>query len=120
MLQGSHPNSHVCILAAVVLYRRKPSESESLCSLIQILNANPDLGKHFSIAIYDSSPQRHNSTVAVDLQALFPLDVRREQFKTLKLAFRCHFKKPVETLQTALVDGAHFFTLHAVWHACQA
>ncbi len=74
MSQGPHPNSHVCILAAVVLYRREPSESESLCSLIQILNANPDLGKHFSIIVYDNSPQRHNSTVAANFPVLYKHD----------------------------------------------
>jgi GT2 family glycosyltransferase len=66
--------SPVSILAIVVIYRREPSESESLCSLIQILNANPDLAQHFSIVVYDNSPQRQNFEVVAQFPVLYKHD----------------------------------------------
>ena len=74
MSSGPHPKSQVFILALVVLYRRSPSESESLCSLVQILNANPDLAQHFSIVVYDNSPQRQNFEVVAQFPVLYKHD----------------------------------------------
>jgi GT2 family glycosyltransferase len=56
------------ILVVVVLYKCSLSESRSLRSLLEILNANPDLAGSFSIIIYDNSPHRHNSEVAANVQ----------------------------------------------------
>jgi GT2 family glycosyltransferase len=61
-------------LAVVVLYRRAPSESQSLCSLIQVLNANPDLAKHFSLIIYDNSPERQSPKISVDFPVFYRHD----------------------------------------------
>jgi GT2 family glycosyltransferase len=69
MAQDPHPNSICSILALVVLFMRAPSDSESLCSLVQILSENPDLGKYFSIVIYDNSPAEQNSV----LESRFPV-----------------------------------------------
>jgi len=51
----SHPPSS--ILAVVVVYNCELSQSHSVSSLFQILNENPELAKHFSVVLYDNSPQ---------------------------------------------------------------
>jgi GT2 family glycosyltransferase len=51
----SHPPSS--ILAVVVLYNCEPSQSQSVSSLLQILNEDPALAQHFSLILYDNSPQ---------------------------------------------------------------
>jgi GT2 family glycosyltransferase len=45
------------ILAVVVLYKCEFSQSQTVCSLFQILNENPELAKQFSLILYDNSPQ---------------------------------------------------------------
>jgi GT2 family glycosyltransferase len=62
------------ISAVIVLYQRAPSESQSLCSLTQVLNANPDLAKHFSLLLYDNSPERHD----FETTASFPIFYRHD------------------------------------------
>lgn len=59
MTLSSESSRERCILATVVLYGRAPSESQSFCSLLRILGANPDLAKRFSIILYDNSPDPH-------------------------------------------------------------
>jgi GT2 family glycosyltransferase len=45
------------ILAVVVLYKCDLSQSQTVCSLFQILSENPELAKQFSLVLYDNSPQ---------------------------------------------------------------
>ena len=45
------------ILAVVVVYNCEFSESDSVSSLFQILNENPELAKRFSVVLYDNSAQ---------------------------------------------------------------
>lgn len=63
--------SHIPVLAVIVLHRRVPSQSETVCSLGQILKTNPDLEKSFSVIIYDNSPQQQGGEVAAN----FPVPV---------------------------------------------
>jgi hypothetical protein len=65
-------------------------------------------------------PFPENIARAPNFQSFFSLNVWQIQFKGLQPSFSCQLKDPVETLQTPLVDGAHFVTLHAMWQACQA
>jgi GT2 family glycosyltransferase len=44
-------------LAILVLYNRELSQSQSGSSLLRILNESPELAKHFSLVLYDNSPQ---------------------------------------------------------------
>jgi GT2 family glycosyltransferase len=53
--QTSPPASS--ILAVAVVYNCEFSQSHSVSSLFQILNENPELAKHFSLVLYDNSPQ---------------------------------------------------------------
>jgi GT2 family glycosyltransferase len=62
------------ILVVVVLYKRAPSESQSLCSLIRILEANYDLAQHFSLIVYDNSPQPQNVEEAISFPFLYRHD----------------------------------------------
>ena len=52
--------SHPSILAVIVLYNRELSGSQSFSALLEILNTNPELAKHFSLVVYDNSPQTHS------------------------------------------------------------
>jgi GT2 family glycosyltransferase len=65
--------SHPSILAVVVLYNRELSRSQSFTSLSGILNANPGLAKHFSLVVYDNSPQAQ-SPVSADFPAHYVHD----------------------------------------------
>jgi GT2 family glycosyltransferase len=57
-LPASQPsNLPTSILAVVVLYKCELSQSQTVCSLFQILNENPGLAKQFSLVLYDNSPQ---------------------------------------------------------------
>ncbi len=51
-----------------VLYNCELSQSHSVSSLFRILNENPELAKHFSLVLYDNSPQPQ--TLA--MPAVFP------------------------------------------------
>ncbi len=64
MPQASH--SPKSILAVVVLYNCELSQSQSVSSLFQILNENAELGKHFSIVLYDNSPQPQSHAMPAD------------------------------------------------------
>jgi GT2 family glycosyltransferase len=64
MPQASH--SPKSILAVVVLYNCEPSQSQSASALFQILNENAELGKHFSLVLYDNSPQAQSHLVPAD------------------------------------------------------
>ena len=57
------------ILAVVVLYNCELSQSQSVSSLFEILNENADLAKHFSIVLYDNSPQPQSQA----MPATFPI-----------------------------------------------
>src|ERR1700722_19773968 len=52
------------ILVVAVLYRCDLSQSQSVSSLLQILNEDPDLATHFSLVFYDNSPQPQALTMA--------------------------------------------------------
>jgi GT2 family glycosyltransferase len=51
------PSSSASILAVAVLYKCELSQSQSISSLFQILNEYPALAAHFSVVLYDNSPQ---------------------------------------------------------------
>jgi GT2 family glycosyltransferase len=61
--------SRITILVLVVLYRRTPAESESLCSLLEILKTNRNLAKNFSIIVFDNSPQKQK----IEIEHGFPV-----------------------------------------------
>lgn len=67
MPRASHSPSS--ILSVIVLYNRELAHSQSVSSLVQILKENPEWAKHFSLVLYDNSPQPQNHT----LQANFPI-----------------------------------------------
>jgi GT2 family glycosyltransferase len=48
--------------------------SQSLRTLIAILDANPDLAKHFSLVIYDNSPQPQNPEITDKIPVLYRHD----------------------------------------------
>jgi GT2 family glycosyltransferase len=49
-----------------VLYQCDLSQSQSVSSLLQILNEDPDLAMHFSLVLYDNSPQPQALTMAAN------------------------------------------------------
>jgi GT2 family glycosyltransferase len=51
----------------VVLYNCDLSQSQSVSSLLRILNEHPALAKRFSVILYDNSPQAQSPAVAGDL-----------------------------------------------------
>ena len=69
-MPGSQP-SHLpaSILAVVVLYKCELSQSQTVSTLFQILNENPELAKQFSLVLYDNSPQPQVLAMA----AAFPI-----------------------------------------------
>jgi GT2 family glycosyltransferase len=69
-----HSTLQDSILVVIVLYKRAPSESQSFCSLIQILDANRDLAQHFSLIVYDNSPKRQNFEESVNFPFLYKHD----------------------------------------------
>ena len=62
------PASHSpsSILSVIVLYNCELTQSQSFASLFDILNANPELAKYFSLLLYDNSPQPQSHMVAAD------------------------------------------------------
>lgn len=64
MPQASH--SPKSILAVVVLYNCELSQSQSVSSLFEILNENAELRKHFSLVLYDNSPQPQSHAMPAD------------------------------------------------------
>jgi GT2 family glycosyltransferase len=62
------------ITAVVVLYQRTPSESQSLCSLIRVLNANPHLADLFSLVLYDNSSELHDFRATLYFPVLYKHD----------------------------------------------
>jgi GT2 family glycosyltransferase len=64
------PNPTSSILAVVVLYRCELAQSQSVSSLFKILREHPELAKHFSLLLYDNSPQPQDHT----MQATLPTD----------------------------------------------
>lgn len=57
MRANPDPNPTSSILAVVVLYKCELSRSHSFSSLLEVLNANPELAKRFSLLVYDNSPE---------------------------------------------------------------
>jgi GT2 family glycosyltransferase len=53
-------HSPTSILSVIVLYNCELAQSLSFTSLLQILNADPELAKHLSLVLYDNSPQPQN------------------------------------------------------------
>ena len=49
---------------------------------------------------------------AANFQSELFLDVRQKQPEALKVSLRCDFNRSFETLQTALINSAHFVTLN--------
>jgi GT2 family glycosyltransferase len=54
------------IFAVIVLYQCELAQSQSVSSLFQILNQNPEWAKHFSLVLYDNSPQPQTHTLSTD------------------------------------------------------
>jgi GT2 family glycosyltransferase len=54
-------NSGCRILAVAALYQQSPGESNALSSFITILKDNPELANHFSLVVYDNSPESHQA-----------------------------------------------------------
>jgi GT2 family glycosyltransferase len=54
------------ILSIVVIYNRDLAQSQSFSSLLQILKERPEWAKHFSLVVYDNSPQPQSHSVAAD------------------------------------------------------
>src|SRR5580704_4163787 len=68
MPRAFHSPSHApsSILTVIVLYKCELSQSQSVSSLFQILNENPEWAKHFSLVLYDNSPQPQKHTLSTD------------------------------------------------------
>jgi GT2 family glycosyltransferase len=56
--------SPASILAVIVLYNCQLWHSQCFSSLVRILNGDPALAKHFSLILYDNSPQPQSFEVA--------------------------------------------------------
>jgi GT2 family glycosyltransferase len=54
------------ILSIVVIYNRELAQSQSFSSLLQILKEHPEWAKHFSLILYDNSPQPQNHSFVAD------------------------------------------------------
>ena len=61
-------------MAVIVLYQRAPHESQSLCSLMRVIEANPHLADLFSLVLYDNSSERHDFRPIVDFPVLYEHD----------------------------------------------
>jgi GT2 family glycosyltransferase len=57
-------HSNPSILAVIVLYNCELSRSQSLCSFLEVLKANPELARRFSLVVYDNSPQAQRPVAA--------------------------------------------------------
>jgi GT2 family glycosyltransferase len=55
------------ILVVVVLYNCDLSQSQSVSSLLRILNEHPALAERFSVILYDNSPQAQSPAMGGDL-----------------------------------------------------
>jgi GT2 family glycosyltransferase len=53
------PNAGSKFLAVIVLYMQSPEESLTASSLTNILQANAEMASHFSLLLYDNSPESH-------------------------------------------------------------
>jgi GT2 family glycosyltransferase len=56
-MQGNPPATSPSITAIVVLYQRTARESEAVASFLQICDQDPGLARHFSLLLYDNSPE---------------------------------------------------------------
>lgn len=70
----SQSNSERPIVAVVVLYQCAPRESQSLCALIRILNANPHFADLFSLVLYDNSLEQHDFPAKLNFPILYKHD----------------------------------------------
>jgi GT2 family glycosyltransferase len=59
-------HSNPSILAVIVLYNCELSRSQSFSSFLEVLDANPELAKRFSLVVYDNSPQAQRPVSAAD------------------------------------------------------
>lgn len=59
------------ILAVVVLYKRSPDESQSVRSLLSVLNENPEYARRFALILYDNSPNAHTIDSLVCVPAVY-------------------------------------------------
>lgn len=58
--------SPASILVVVVLYERSAFQSAAVSFLVQILNTNSGLAKHFSLVLYDNSLEPHDPAMQAD------------------------------------------------------
>ncbi len=61
------PQASSSILVVVVLYNCDLSQSQSVSTLLSILNEHPALANRFSVILYDNSPQAQSPAVPGDL-----------------------------------------------------
>jgi GT2 family glycosyltransferase len=62
------PGTFSSILAVVVLYHCEISASQSLSSLLPILEESAELARHFSLVIYDNSEQPQNAPTSTGFE----------------------------------------------------
>jgi GT2 family glycosyltransferase len=66
MPASSASHSPSSILSVIVLYNCELAQSKSFASLFDILRANPEPARHFSLLLYDNSPQPQSHMVSAD------------------------------------------------------
>jgi len=64
----------VSILIVVVLYKCEFAKSQALTSILQILKTDPELADHFSLILYDNSPERLNQNPVGTVPLLYVHD----------------------------------------------
>jgi GT2 family glycosyltransferase len=71
-MSSEHPGCR--ILAVAALYEQAPAESRALSSFFRILSDHPQIAVHFSLVVYDNSPQSH------EVVAALPVDYVHDPF----------------------------------------
>jgi GT2 family glycosyltransferase len=67
-------HSRPSILCVIVLYNCELARSQSFSSLLQILNSEPESAKHFSLVLYDNSPQPQEHAVLAGFPVCYTHD----------------------------------------------
>ncbi len=67
--QSLPPSLH--IIAVAVIYKRIVTESESVSSLLRILEQQPDWSRYFSLILYDNSPEPQSIPVDLPLPVTY-------------------------------------------------